>query len=124
MRTSIAIPTHNEGDNLWRTVRSCLETSAELDPEIVVDDDGSTDGSVDELRRRHGGDVRIVSLERALGVSRAKDLAVRTTTGASSSCSTPTPSQSPAHSHNWSRGWRPGGVRPSSVRESPGSTPS
>jgi GT2 family glycosyltransferase len=71
MRASIAIAAHNEGDLLWKTVRSCLETTESLDCEVVVVDDGSTDGSVDELRRRFG-EVRVVSFPERIGCPAAK----------------------------------------------------
>jgi GT2 family glycosyltransferase len=81
MRTSIAIASHNEGDHLWRTVRSCLETTEGLNPEIVVVDDASTDDSIAALRGRHGTDVKIVSVASRLGVAAAKDLAIRSSEG-------------------------------------------
>ena len=43
MRASIVIASFNEGDLLWKTVRSCVETVADLDCEIVVVDDASDD---------------------------------------------------------------------------------
>ena len=52
MRASLIIAAHNESDRLWRTVASCVETSAGLDCEIVVADDASWDGSVEEMQRR------------------------------------------------------------------------
>jgi glycosyltransferase involved in cell wall biosynthesis len=81
MNMSIAIASHNEGNNLWRTVRSCLETTEGLNPEIVVVDDASTDGSIAALERHHGGDVKIVSQKARQGVAFAKDLAIRSTRG-------------------------------------------
>ena len=81
MKVSIAIASHNEGNNLWRTIRSCLETTEGLDPEIVVVDDASTDRSIAALERRYGADVRIVSVRDRRGVAAAKDLAIRSTRG-------------------------------------------
>jgi glycosyltransferase involved in cell wall biosynthesis len=52
MRASILIGTHNEGDRLWRTVESILESDDGLDSELIVADDASTDGSIGELKRR------------------------------------------------------------------------
>src|SRR5262245_43337487 len=44
MRASIVIAALNEGDLLWKTVKSCRETAGHLkDCEIVVADDASTD---------------------------------------------------------------------------------
>ena len=41
MRASIVISTYNEGHCLWKTVRSCVDSIAGLDYEIVVADDAS-----------------------------------------------------------------------------------
>ena len=52
MRASLIIAAHNEGDSLWKTVQSCLQSSVGLDCEIIVADDASWDGSIQELQRR------------------------------------------------------------------------
>lgn len=52
MRASIIIASHREGERLWKTVESCVETCIGLDHEIVVADDASDDDSVEELVRR------------------------------------------------------------------------
>ncbi|HCS50881.1 MAG TPA: glycosyltransferase family 2 protein, partial [Planctomycetaceae bacterium] len=49
MKTSILIAAHNEGDNLLRTVRSCVESIHDLDYEIVIADDASSDRAVEEV---------------------------------------------------------------------------
>jgi glycosyltransferase involved in cell wall biosynthesis len=46
---------HNEGDRLRRTVESILEAKGKLDAEVLVADDGSTDGSIKELKRHFPG---------------------------------------------------------------------
>src|ERR1700733_7469339 len=53
MRASLIIAGHNEGARLARTVEACQASSNHLDCEIVVADDASTDGSVDELVCEH-----------------------------------------------------------------------
>ena len=80
MRASIAIASHNEGDLLWKTVRSCLETTEGLDVEVVVADDASTDGSVAELLRRYP-DIKTDVAPRRVGVSPTKDRAGRMSSG-------------------------------------------
>jgi GT2 family glycosyltransferase/NifU-like protein involved in Fe-S cluster formation len=80
MRTSIVIASLNEGERLWKTVQSCLETTAELDCELVVADDASTDGSIDELRRRFP-QVRVFAHAERRGVSLTKDLGARSSSG-------------------------------------------
>ncbi len=52
MRLSLVIAAHNEGSSLWKTVQSCVETCAGLDYEIVIADDASWDGCIDEVQKR------------------------------------------------------------------------
>ncbi|TWT62897.1 glycosyltransferase [Rubinisphaera italica] len=52
MKTSILIAAHNEGDNLLRTVKSCKESIHDLDYEIVIADDASSDHAVEEVLAR------------------------------------------------------------------------
>src|SRR5262245_14644132 len=80
MRATVVIASLNEGDNLWRTVGSCLETTAGLDCELLVADDASQDGSLVELRRRFPS-VRIVAHDRRRGVAPTKDLGARQAAG-------------------------------------------
>ena len=76
-RLSVIVVSLNEGDHLRRTVEN-LQTSMPADAEIVVVDDGSTDGSTDFLRLREPTAVRLVesgqanlSSARNLGAARA-----------------------------------------------------
>ena len=73
---TIIIPTYDEGGNLERTVRSCLDTTAGLDVEMVVADDASTDGSAEEVKRRYPT-VRLARHATRRGLSQAKDLGAR-----------------------------------------------
>ena len=73
MRVSVIIAAHNEGATLWRTVASCVETCAELDYEIVIADDASSDGSIDQATRRFP-QVRVVRNDEREGASPAKAL--------------------------------------------------
>jgi len=79
MRASLVIASHNEGQNLWRTVQSCLEATEGLDCEIVVADDASVDGSLAQLRRFP--QVRVVGHDERRGASPTKDLAGRSSGG-------------------------------------------
>ena len=74
MRASLLIAAHNEGDSLWKTIRSCVEGCARLDYEIVVADDASTDGSVHSAQRRYP-QIRVVRNKRRQGASPTKHLA-------------------------------------------------
>ncbi len=62
-----------------RAVRSVLEQSHPVG-EIIVVDDGSTDGTVDALKATYGGQVRCVR-QRNLGVSAARNHGLRLTRG-------------------------------------------
>ncbi|MFF8918342.1 glycosyltransferase [Streptomyces sp. NPDC015032] len=68
---SIVIPTHNEGENLRRTVDALLGT-AMPGSEVIVIDDGSTDGSTDFLYSGYR-DVRVVKPAERLGALRARN---------------------------------------------------
>ena len=79
---SIIIPALNEGENLVDTVRCVLENTAYPDFEIVVVDDGSTDGSGDRLSKTFGSDSR-VGMVRAegLGAANARSLGATRASG-------------------------------------------
>lgn len=79
-RVSVVIAARNEGPLLEKTVQSCVETVRDLEYEIIVADDASTDGSVEELQRLRP-DVRVVSYRRRRGCSATKDLGARNARG-------------------------------------------
>lgn len=79
-RFSIVLPTLNEGAMLSMTIESIARHSEGLDYEIVVVDDGSTDGSVAAIRGHQNGRLKIVRGGR-LGVARARNLGARHTRG-------------------------------------------
>ncbi len=81
MRASIVIAAHNEGEALWKTIRSCVETCSGLDYEIVVADDASTDDSVAEALGRFPR-IRVVRQEQRQGAAPAKDFGARQSGGA------------------------------------------
>ena len=71
MRTSIVIATHNEGPLLEKTIASVRETTSMSETEIVVLDDGSTDGSAAAVAARDAR-IRFQRYEQRVGVARAK----------------------------------------------------
>ena len=68
--TSVVVVSHNEGENLLRTVRSLLE-ALPSGSEIIVIDDHSTDGSIEALS---SNTLRVVRPEIRLGISAARNL--------------------------------------------------
>ncbi|MBI3269148.1 MAG: glycosyltransferase family 2 protein [Planctomycetes bacterium] len=78
MKLSIVMPVYNERATLEEIVRRVLAAPIPLDKEILLIDDGSTDGTsalLDALPARHpGADLRIVHQPR----NRGKGAAVRT----------------------------------------------
>ncbi len=56
---SIVVPAYNEGPGIAGTVRALLDSLGDLDPEIVVSDDGSKDGTAAEVERLVDSDPRV-----------------------------------------------------------------
>lgn len=76
---SLVIPLYNKRDTVLRAVRSAL--SQEHEVEIIVVDDGSSDGGADLVRGLNDPSIRIVSQENR-GVSSARNRGVRESTQA------------------------------------------
>lgn len=73
----VVVVSRNEGPNLRRTLR-CLRATAPRDAEIVVVDDGSTDGSADHVRP--GPQLQLIKAK-GLGVTKARNLGARRSRG-------------------------------------------
>lgn len=76
MRASLIFAAHNEGDLLWRTLESVVQTSLGLQFEMVVADDASWDGCVVEAQKRFP-EIRRIQHEERRGASPTKDLGAR-----------------------------------------------
>lgn len=70
MRISAVIPTYNRREYVLRAIGSILAQTVEVD-EIIVIDDGSTDGTAAEVESRFEGRVSVVR-QANLGVSAAR----------------------------------------------------
>lgn len=79
MKISALIPTYNRRKHVFRAIDSVLSQTAPVD-EVIVVDDGSTDGTAEEIERRFGGRIRVVRQANA-GVSSARRRAVLEATG-------------------------------------------
>ena len=60
-KATVAIPAHNEAKNLGRKIENCLSLEYAGDLQIIVISDGSTDDTVDTVRR-YGKDERLTLL--------------------------------------------------------------
>jgi glycosyltransferase involved in cell wall biosynthesis len=75
MRISALIPTFNRREYVQRAIESVLSQTVPVD-ELVVVDDGSTDGTAEVIQRRFRGHTRVVRQENQ-GVSGARRRAIR-----------------------------------------------
>ena len=79
---SIIIPNYNNLPHLGRCIGSVKRQSFRK-WECIIIDDGSTDGSVDEIKKHIQGDerFRLISLEKNAGLSNARNLGMRLAKG-------------------------------------------
>jgi glycosyltransferase involved in cell wall biosynthesis len=84
LKASVVIPTYNRADLLRQTISSIVDGSPDTDDyEIIVSDDGSTDGSFDKAFRQFEGRVQLKYVympDEGFRVARARNL------GASVAC--------------------------------------
>jgi glycosyltransferase involved in cell wall biosynthesis len=79
MTVSAVIPTYNRGAYIRRAIESVLAQSVPVD-EVIVIDDGSTDGTAEAVSRWYGSKVRVVRQENG-GVSAARRRGVNEASG-------------------------------------------
>lgn len=79
MKVSAIIPTFNRRDYVTRAVDSVLAQTVPVD-EIIVVDDGSTDGTIQTIRSRYGSRVAVLRQENA-GASAARNRGLREARG-------------------------------------------
>jgi glycosyltransferase involved in cell wall biosynthesis len=78
MRVSAVIPLYNKARHIGRAIQSVLRQT-HTDFELIVVDDGSTDGSGDRVREHSDFRIRLIRQENA-GVSAARNLGVASAT--------------------------------------------
>ena len=99
MRATIVIAAHNEGTLLGKTVDSVKQTLGSLEAEIVVVDDASTDGSVQEVQRAHP-DLRVEAFPQRLACHAQRTAVPVSPQVTCSSSWTATANQSPRRSND------------------------
>jgi glycosyltransferase involved in cell wall biosynthesis len=62
MRFSVVIPVYNRSEIVGEAIASVLNQSV-ADFEVIVVDDGSTDGTAEMIRKRYGSEVRLLQQE-------------------------------------------------------------
>jgi glycosyltransferase involved in cell wall biosynthesis len=73
-KLSVIVPVYDERNTVVEIVRRMRAVDLPVDLEILVIDDGSTDGTRDVLRQLHDSTVRVITHER----NRGKGAAIRT----------------------------------------------
>lgn len=67
MKLSIVVPVYNERSTIVTAIERALAAPCGLDKEIIVVDDGSTDGSAELVRETFGGRVTFIAVPRNRG---------------------------------------------------------
>ncbi len=79
---SIVLPVRNEANTILGAIRSALAQAYDGELEVVVADGGSTDGTLDILRREAGRDARVRIVDNPAGITPAGlNAAIRAATG-------------------------------------------
>jgi len=79
LKISALIPTYNRGTQVLRAIQSVIEQTAPVD-EIIVVDDGSTDGTAEAIRARYGPAINIFRQENR-GAAAARNRGIREAQG-------------------------------------------
>jgi glycosyltransferase involved in cell wall biosynthesis len=78
---SVVIPTHNRRKLVLRTIHSVLAQES-LDFEVLVVDDGSTDGTIDAIRLLNDPRVTVLRNDQPVRVAAARNMGADAATGA------------------------------------------
>lgn len=79
LKVSVIIPTYNRQAHVLRAIDCVLAQTVPVD-EIIVVDDGSTDGSAEAIRNRYGSQVMVLHQQNQ-GVSAARNRGIRESRG-------------------------------------------
>jgi glycosyltransferase involved in cell wall biosynthesis len=79
VKVSALIPTYNRREHVFRAIDSVLAQTSPVD-EIIVVDDGSTDGSAEAVRSFYGSRVTLIQQKNS-GVSAARNRGIREARG-------------------------------------------
>lgn len=79
-RLSVVIPAHNSSTTLTESVRAVVDAAGPFD-EIIIADDGSTDGCVAALDQLLLGSVKVVTSPRNIGKGPIRNLGVESSSG-------------------------------------------
>lgn len=81
MKISILIPAYNEKDTIREVINKVLAVPLPLKREIIIVDDGSTDGTSEVLRSFFDNQVQIIPHDKNYGKGRAIRTALQAATG-------------------------------------------
>lgn len=81
MLLSIVIPVYNEKDNIKPMLTAVAEALAGVEHEVILVDDGSTDGTPDEVKAQARDNTRMVVFTRNFGQTSAMAAGIETSVG-------------------------------------------
>lgn len=81
MKLSVVIVNYNGGDTIVDAIRSVLDTTKALTTELIVVDNGSSDGSPAMIKQQFGDRILFVELGRNAGFATANNEGIRRASG-------------------------------------------
>ena len=81
MKLSVIIVNYNGGAMIADAIRSIFATAAETAPEVIVADNGSCDGSLEDIRKQFGNRIITVEMGRNCGFAAANNAGLEKATG-------------------------------------------
>jgi glycosyltransferase involved in cell wall biosynthesis len=81
MKLSIVVPVMNEEDNIKPMIDKIAESITDIDYEVVFVDDGSSDGTIDEIKKYATSNVKLVIFSRNFGQTSAMAAGIEVSEG-------------------------------------------